>query len=519
VIGYPSRNTPRAAGVGAAPAVRLGPHALLLGAVLLLTIVAFVRPVIDPDYWMHVRVGRWILENGRLPGHDLFTYTVPDHRWVDHEWLTQVLFWLIHSHLGPLGVSLAVGALTWAGMLLVLAAARPSRQPYVITGLAIVLAALAGGPIWGPRPQMFTFFFVCLELLWLRRSLEGTSRAIRWLPLVMVLWSNLHGGWPIAFVFLGVALLTEALRWLADRSRREHLEQVRLLALVTAASAVAVLVNPNGPAIVAYPLQTVGSAAQQNLIQEWLSPDFHMAALQPFGAMLLLVVAGLAFGRPSLFDGLLALTGIGLALDSDRHIPLFVAATTPVLVACWADVWRRLRPDGAGGPAVLAAAAAPGTARASRWMPAATLVALALVAGVAVTRTGQALAGQQAVFQAEVPVGAADWLALHPRAGTRMYNQYSWGSYLAYRFYPESGRRVYVFTEGVVMGDAQFYRYERVASLQPGWRRELDGTGVDYVVYNRGSALDDALATQPDWRQVYHDSTAVIYVRVGTPGA
>lgn len=515
MIGYPPRSAPRA-GSRAAPAVRLGPPVLLLGATLLLTIVAFVRPVVDPNYWMHLRVGRWILENGRLPGHDLFTYTVPDHRWVDQEWLTQVLFWLVHSHVGPLGVSLAVGALTWAGMLLVVAAARPGRQPYVIGGLAIVLAVLAGGPIWGPRPQMVTFFFACLELLWLRRSLEGTSRAIRWLPLVMVLWSNLHGGWPIAFVFLGVALLSEALRWLADRSRGEHLERVRLLALVGAASAVAVLVNPNGPAIVAYPLQTLGSGAQQNLIQEWLSPDFHLAALQPFGAMLLLLVAGLAFGRPSLFDGLVALTGIALALESDRHIPLFVAAATPVLVACWADVWRRLRPDGAGWPAVLPA---PGSARAARWMPAATLAALALVAGIAVTRTSQSLASQPAVFQTWVPVGAADWLALHPEAGTRMYNQYSWGSYLAYRFYPQPNRRVFVFTEGVVIGDAQFYRYERVASLQPGWRHELDASRVDYVVYNRGSALDDALATQPDWRQVYHDSTAVIYVRVGTPGA
>ena len=70
--------------------------------------------------------------------------------------------------------------------------------------------------------------------------------------------------------------------------------------------------------------------------------------------------------------------------------------------------------------------------------------------------------------------------------------------------------------EGSVMGDELFYRYERVALLQPGWRRELDAAGVDYVVFDRGSTLDDALATQPDWRQVYRDSTAVIYVRSGT---
>jgi hypothetical protein len=494
----------------AASAKHLGARALLVGAALLLVGAESVRPELDSDYWMHLRVGRWIMEHGRLPDHDLFTYTVPTHRWVDHEYLSQVLFWLVHSHLGPTGVSVAVGVVTWLGMVLVLAAARPSRQPYVIVGVALVLAALAGGPIWGPRPQMVTFFLVSLELFWLRRSLEGTSRAILWLPLVMALWSNLHGGWPIGFLFLAVALVSEALRWLGDRSRREHLEQVRRLALVGAASGLAVLLNPNGPAILAYPFETLSSGAQQNLIAEWLSPDFHLAALWPFAAMLLLTLAGLTFGRPGLFDGLMALTGIALALESDRHIPLFVAAATPVLITSWSEVWRRL-PDGARSHH------SPGTP--SRWMSVATVLVLTLVGGGVAGRTAQALAQQPTLARSQVPIGAADWLAAHPDAGTRMFNQYSWGSYLADRFYPDPNRRVFIFGEGVLMGDAQFYRYERIASLEPGWKRELDRMGVDYVVYDRGSALDDALATQPDWRQVYHDSTAVIYLRAEARGA
>jgi hypothetical protein len=148
-----------------------------------------------------------------------------------------------------------------------------------------------------------------------------------------------------------------------------------------------------------------------------------------------------------------------------------------------------------------------------------TVLALALVGGVVASRTAQALAQQPALVRSHVPVGAADWLAAHPDVGTRMFNQYSWGSYLADRFYPDPRRRVFIFSEGVLMGDAQFYRYERVASLEPGWKRELDRTGVDYVVYDRGSALDDALATQPDWRLVYHDSTAVIYLRTASRGS
>jgi hypothetical protein len=508
VIGYPSRRTPRVAADTTDEKVVLGPRALFVGSTLLLTVVAFVRPVLDPDYWMHLRVGRWIVENRRLPDHDLFTYTVPDHRWVDHEYLSQLLFWGVHSLAGPAGVSILVGLATWVGMVLVLAAARPSRQPYVIVGMAAVLAALAGGPTWGPRPQMFTFVLASLELLWLRRSLEGTSRAILWLPLVMVLWSNLHGGWAIAFLFLGVAMVSEAVAWVRDRARTAHLAQLRRLALVGVASALAVPLNPNGLAVLLYPLQTLGSGAQQGLIAEWQSPDFHMVSLRPFGLMLLLTVAALAIGRPRLFDSLLALSGIALALQSDRNIPLFVAAATPVLVTGWGDAWRRLRP---------ASPVAWNPKPPARVRSVATLLVLALVAGIIGTRTAQGLIEQPQRVGDVVPVGAADWLAAHPDVGTRMFNEYSWGDYLADRFYPRPNRRVFMFSEGVVMGDDMFYRYQRIASLGPGWQRELDATGVDYVVFPRGSALDDVLATEPGWRQVYHDRQAVIYVRAARP--
>ncbi len=490
----------------AVPAVRLGPRALFLGTVVILSAVAFVRPVMDPDYWMHVRVGAWIVEHGRLPAHDLFTYTVPDHRWVDHEYLSQLLIWALHVNFGPAAVSLVFGALTWAGMILVLAAARPSRQPYVIVGLAVVLAALAGGPIWGPRPQMMTFLLASLELLWLRRFVEGSSRAIRWLPAVMALWGNLHGGWLIGFVFLGVAMACEALTWLGDRARPDHLRRAGYLGLVGAGSAVALLLNPNGPAILVYPFQTLGSWAQQNLIAEWLSPNFHMASLRPFGAMLLLTVAGLAFGRPRLFDVVMAVTGMALALESDRHIVLFVAAATPVLVSTWSDAWRRLREAGTARTA-----GRPGPSQ--RWMTAATALALLLIAGVTGWRTAGLLREQPALTRQVVPVGAAGWLAAHPTVGTRVFNEYSWGGYLAYRFYPAPNRRVFMFSEGVVMGDDLYYRYDRVVTLKPGWQRELDGAGVDYVVFDAGSTLDDALATQRTWRRVYADPSAVIYVR------
>src|SRR5262249_36522152 len=157
---------------------------------------------------------------------------------------------------------------------------------------------------------------------------------------VTLLWSNLHGGWALGFLLLGLALICCLARRLRDRTNNAHLRQAGSLGMVGVASGGTVLINPNGPAVYAYPRPTLTSAAQQGLIAEWQSPDFHVAALRAFEVMLLLVVAGLAFSKPTLFDVLLVLAGAALALESVRHVALFVAAATPVLITSWSDIWR-----------------------------------------------------------------------------------------------------------------------------------------------------------------------------------
>ena len=198
---------------------------------MLAVLMLFMEGVQDPDVWWHLRVGRWMVENGKLPSVDLFTFTVPTHVWTDHEYLTEVLMWLLYSATGFTGLAIAFGIITWAGFWLIYRQVR--RQPFVIVGLGLALAALAGWPIWGPRAQMITFALSCLELYWLQGYLSGRSRALNFFPLVMAVWANLHGGWVIGFAWLGVALVAELVGWAWDRSNPAHRAHVRFLAIIT----------------------------------------------------------------------------------------------------------------------------------------------------------------------------------------------------------------------------------------------------------------------------------------------
>ncbi len=482
---------------------RLTARTLLLGGVMIVVLALFVGAEQDPDFWWHIRIGEWMLQNGRLPSTDIFTFTASGHIWTDHEYLTEVLMWLVYSTLGLAVLVGLFGLVTWAGFWFIYRQAR--RQPFVFIGLGLAIGAIAGSPIWGPRAQMITFALSCLELYWLRSYLSGRSVAIMWFPLVMVAWANLHGGWVIGFAWLGVALASELWGWAWDQDNPAHRMRVRRLLMVAGASAVAVAATPHFLSLYPYPFETQGSAAQQALIQEWRSPDFHVLELRPFELMIFLVPIGFALKRPSVFDLLLALAGLGLALQNVRNIALFVAAVTPVLINTYGGWWTEY-------------------AKSHDWrftLPSRpafaviTAVALLLIMGATSLRVVNSVspARQQALDAAAYPIGASDWLAAHPEVGTRMFNQYGFGGYLAYRFYPQPNRRVFIFGEAALMGDNLLNEYADVYYVRPNWKQVLEKYGVDYVVETTGDPLPNLLATQPDWTLVYQDSTAVIYVK------
>src|SRR4029077_10726890 len=109
---------------------RLSARTLLLGGVLIVIASLFATAEQDPDFWWHIRIGRWMVDNHRLPATDIFTYTVPNHVWTDHEYLTEILMWLLYSGAGTVGIAIAFGVITWLGFWLMYRQVR--RQPFVI---------------------------------------------------------------------------------------------------------------------------------------------------------------------------------------------------------------------------------------------------------------------------------------------------------------------------------------------------------------------------------------------------
>jgi len=487
---------------------------LLLGASLLLCLLPVTAAIRDPDFWWHLRTGQLILQQHGLLATDPYTYTAVGRHWVMHEWGTELLFAVLHA-VG--GLALIVGVLslvTWLGILCIYLNAGLRRPHYVALALGILLGVVAGYPIWGPRAQMITFALTCLFILLAERQLRVGGRAVWALVPLTLLWCNLHAGFLVGLAFVGLMLVADAVGSRLGHPNVASPARRRRLGLVLLVCVGVVLLNPNGLGIYLYPFETQGSSAQQTLIEEWHSPNFHMRELVAFEIMLLsLVAAAIVNRRLNPRDAALLLVATALSLQSVRHIALFVAACTPIWTEQMSLLGERVQTARRGG--------APARPRPRRDSVVRGALVLALMSVVMAGYLGGQLMpalrarASDLSYAQDQPVCAARWLAAS-RGGLRIFNQYGEGGYLAYRLYGH-GDRVFIFGDAALMGDASLLRYGQVADLGPDWDHILRSSGTDLVLFDTHTALDQLLRDSPNWSRVYSDARSDAFVSKDRP--
>lgn len=178
--------------------------------------ISMLSPVDDPDFWWHLASGKWTWQNKALMGSDPFGFTDfgsgPPERSsfiLKQYWLAQLIMYATYSA-GGFGGVLALRLITM-GLMFYLLYALMRRQGVGI-GLAATGVFLAAMVIVreihyvGDRPQIFTSLFAVL-IVWVLEALRDEKRWGRpGLPLMMLLWSNLHGGYVLGDMVIAMYL-------------------------------------------------------------------------------------------------------------------------------------------------------------------------------------------------------------------------------------------------------------------------------------------------------------------------
>jgi hypothetical protein len=267
-----------------------------------------------------------------------------------------------------------------------------------------------------------------------------------------------------------------------------------------------------------YPFRTVGIGVLRDFIQEWQSPNFHLAWQQPFILLLLLTVLGLTrSGRRADFTdlALLAVWTI-LALLAGRNIAIFALVAVPIFVRYGTVAWQRQLEDWREvdwARPLLEAASRP--LGGGRILGIVNWVLLALITLAALVKIYLPLApgAVEKATRASLPVDAVAFVQSQRPPGP-MFNSYNWGGYLLFTLWPDYP----VFVDGRTdLYDDEFLReYLSIYVADDGWQELLDKHKIQLIIVEADSILAKFLRIDPVWREAYRDEMAVVYTRNAT---
>jgi hypothetical protein len=467
----------------AAQESRFGSSRLLEHSCLTLCAVALFAlgwrnmDLLGDSFWS-VATGRWILEHGALPSVDPFSFTA-ERTWIVHMPLCQILFGAVAEQLGVLGLELFGSLVFFAALLVLWLSQARSFAVRLALWPGLVLLVLAQAQDLCVRGQLFGDLGFALLLVALFRLRDGKRVPPLCAVALGALWINLH-----ASVFLAV-LLPPAFGLALRLEPRAGRPALRPWFELSGCAALGMLCNPYGLGLV------------RDLLSLLLASS--TASLDLFGPA--------DFTSPPTLLLFAAVLGIGAALvywrSPDAGLP--EAALLAVLGAA-AAVGRRYEPLALGF--ALAAAGRVLRGRAPS-LPAGVKAGLAtLVSLCAAGLCAHGLALDKDPWR-DVPLDEAR-LIEEAQLPDRIANLYHWGGYLDYAW---AGRRkVFIDGRNQLFDRRVFRDFQRLNRLDR-WQEVLDRYAVNTVLWESGSALDQALLASPDWALARRGRIAVVYVR------
>jgi len=460
------------------------------------------RPLSDGDFWWHLKTGEYIVHNFSIPRIDFYSFTNPGKYWVAHEWLSEVIFYLIYSRFG---FNTLIFIFTVLIVLAFWVVFRRSPAHPFIKGVAVLLSVWSILPTIGVRPRTFTLLFAAIYLAVLHGFVRHkVTKAIWWLVPVMVVWVNLHAGYLIGLVLIGFTIVGVVLdAWVDGQMLSSQWPRLKTLALVFIACLVAVNLNPQGPRIFVFPFEFFFSPIQQDQVIDWLSPNFHQKELLPLLSLILLTIAALALSpkrvRPS--ELLLFLFLLYATLKSNRHMAILSLVAGPMF-ARYLQHWLETPRFGT------TFGETPATSSTRRQLIFNLILMVPLIA--CLIKLKSVIYSPPTQERVGVPLNAVAFVKENRITGNTFTEPNIWGGYLIWET-PQNP--VYIDGRIDMYGDEFVKEYLDIIYGISRWQEPFDKYGVQLAIISPTSVLRLQLEQSAQWQKIYSDEMAVVFQR------
>lgn len=448
---------------------------IVLVFLLIITLAFYFKSMlyIDPDLGWQLKTGEIILSKG-FPRTDPFSYTMSHFAFVPHSWLTDVVFHHVFQLAGLSGLAFVTSiALT----ITVVVICGVIWQTWMFVPALLVAVHLM--PYAGMRPQTFSWLFFALLL---RVLVDKKAEHVygRYLPILLFVWAQLHGGFLIGIVLLAI--------WaFFDLKKR---------ALIVLFATVATLVNPYGIALWREALMTFFSLSTRASVNEW-SPT--LARLDLRLGLVMLLPTFLIVRYPRAYSPFFKLTYVILfltMLSSSKLFPFWLIMAGYTMIIGLTTLEK-------------STVQIKGAAKRLNTLLYVLFLLIAINAAVLIISTFKTYKTlDEDVYY---PKNAVIFLKTHPPQGN-IFAPFGWGGYLIWKL-PEKK----VFISGHMPHWEHILEdYIKIIKLESPFEKITTSYNISTVLVQKNKTNFAALTTylkKNGWKTIYEDGVSEILIR------
>jgi hypothetical protein len=459
--------------------------------------------LLDGDTGWHIRTGDYIRATGGVPKIDLFSYSKAGAPWFAWEWLTDLLYAVVHGTFGLAGVAALSGIVICTTATVLLRQALMLGANSFVALAATMMFVGAGTIHFHARPHVFTLLFLAVFTYVLVRDRIQPHKSLWVLIPLVALWTNMHGGFLAAVGFAGLTAAGTAVQCLFGCERNWRIPA--RYTLLTGGCAAASLLNPYGIRLHQHVAEYLRSDFIRSVVQEFRSPEFRSESALYYEIVLVtgLLATGLLLSRRCFPEAFVVIYFAHMSLTSVRHVPLYAIVASPLVAVEITRMWSawvqsKSRRSLAGILDQIAIDFGAGFKRVTIWSPAGVVFVLLL------TPAENWPADFQHNFPTKMVAKYGDTIA-----SSRVLSTDQWGDYLIYRLYPR--QRVFVDGRSDFYGEALGKDYIALVNANYRWESILQRYGFNLILAPVNWPLTSVLKLSPNWRLVADDGYAVMF--------
>ncbi len=490
----------------------------------MLALFCFARPLLllgDGGTCRHIQTGLYLLEKHALPQTTYMSAIEPNSAWTTHELLCDLIFGLPFNLFGLNWVLLASAiaislSLSWAYQI---ARLRGAGMLLSISVLLLVLEACTVH--WSARPHLFTylpflaFYYECFV------SESSFKKRCIWIFVLMLIWSNLHGSFPLGIIMILSRFAGDLIERLKNQrnqasERSASLWTLKESALVLCTAIVASCINIRGFSFITYIISYLISPKIHANSDEWRSIDFSFQG--PVWSFIMLFSLSIFFWtysriKPRLSEFAYFLFLFIASLYAMRLIPYFALLSLPAMSRQAGEVLGRESLFAMPITGKLLAADKKASKMEMKLQysgPLFLLLSTLLCAAFLLLP-----AFKISDFDPErLPVKAVDYMKAHNISGLG-YTKDNWAAYLYWRLKSP----VFIDDKTDFYSQKSIDDYSAIYMTVPGWQKKLQEYQFKYILIPRGLPLELMLeqgaAGKDDlhWQRVFLDNTSVLFIK------